>query len=240
MNRLSLFGVSTTIIPMSEPPNDPQPIPAVPLGYYVPSEFRRRPVMLSIIAWVAIVWGAFSSLGLLSALMFFAFEYLAPTFLPNFSGQSGLHGLGKFFDYMMVLSLISGFAGIACLTGGILTLNLRPLGRKFLIGYGVFYILYAILGTIAQFMYLVPAANNVMIQQTRVTTTSAPSPVVTNRVVAVNANANALTTIPTIISVGVQVAVAGAILFYLMRSQIRSLFVLPSAPGQESPGGPVA
>jgi hypothetical protein len=136
------------------------------------------------------------------------------------TGQSASGGTPNFFDYIAIINLISGIAAIPLLIGGIKTLGLKPTGRKLLIGYGIYSLVFSVVSAVVTYKVITPMTGNLVMQQTMTVNGAA-----TTTSVKIGAPPNySSVLIQQIIGVVVNYAIVGAILYYLMRPEIKLLF----------------
>lgn len=130
---------------MTEPP----PLPAQPLEYFNPNDAPPgRPASVLVVAILAIIFGCYSSLGLLSS----AFMLIG-----GFAG--GFPRVNSSPSFIMVYALesfVGGILGVTLLVGGILALSLNPLGRRLLIFYAIAHWILGSIGTICMYLVFLP------------------------------------------------------------------------------------
>lgn len=130
------------------------PLSSQPLGYFVPGQAQtRRPTSLTVISVIAILVGAIETEKLWTPvwLLFFAQSHVFTLSASWFRGSSLIPAL-FFLDF-----IASGFLGVVLLAGGILSLVLKPWGRRFLIFYAVAHLVFGLAGH--AFLYAIIAPH---------------------------------------------------------------------------------
>lgn len=129
------------------------PPPFDPLPYATPP-FRappRRPTSVTVIAILAIIFGSLAVLAMLCA----APQYMGLQFAPN-PVMDAIRKDPVLLTFHIAALMIGLVLGVLLLTGGIISLSLKPPGRKMLLAYAWGYIAWTIPSTVLTVLVVTP------------------------------------------------------------------------------------
>jgi len=131
------------------------PAPPNPLQYYTPQHHpSRRPISVSIIAWLATIFGG---LGVLSGFCTVIQRQFLTAFQSNDPFSKILYSPGPIGTYMIVSQIVGWFVSILIMTSGIGCLQLKPWARQLMIGVMIFQLVAQLVSIVLSETLLMPA-----------------------------------------------------------------------------------
>ena len=196
--------------------SDPQSSPPEPLGYFVPGQMpRQRPLSVTVISVLAILFGTYGALNLQIIEMMMRFQ--------SWNAIWGNQG-SELLKFYYLDRFVSGILGVILLIGGILALRLKPSGRRILLYYAVLHLLFGLAGQIMIFSFMLPLLYS---QAAQPPTTMPAGHVGNNVVMHINLNFHMamrlgwLSIIPTVVAICVW---ASVILVVMTRANVKAAF----------------
>ncbi len=192
------------------------PPPIDPLSYYAPPpRQRRRPLSVSIIGWLAIIFGAIGVLGgfctVIQRQYFSAFQTSDPV-------TNILNAPGATRNCVTVFEVVGWSVDVLILIAGIGCLKLRPRARRLMNGIAIYQLLSVVAGMILYWGLIHPAFSRLAAQHPN-------DPAIQG--------GYHLSIIAQAIGIVVGTGSGIAILYFLSRPHVKAAFELPSPP---SPG----
>jgi hypothetical protein len=138
------------------------PRPPNPLAYYTPAQpLRRRPLSVSIIAWIAIVLGAIGALGGFCGLI--QHEFLSG-FQPSNPVTQALQGPGAIGTFLFWMQMIGWLVNIILLITGVGCLQLKQWARPLMIYVMLFQLLSVVVSNVFGVVEVYPMINHLRVQ----------------------------------------------------------------------------
>jgi hypothetical protein len=142
--------------------SDIPPPPLDPLSYYAPHlQPSRRPLSVSIIGWVAAIFGG---IGILSGLCVIIQRQFFSAFQPANPMTDMMYGHGAIGTYMTIIQIVGWLVYILLLIAGIGCLTLKPWARRLMIGLGIYQIISVFIGIVFNVVLINPAMNRLFAQ----------------------------------------------------------------------------